>query len=107
MYVSAAACTPADDYDTRLYAVAALRSRFPGGLVKTVLKPFGLRIFHQDSEILALQTATTHRFGEEVYASTDVDLLGPHIMKLLLRAEKGELGDPKEQPWTRRIEMDA
>ena len=40
-------------------------------------------------------------------ASTDVDLLGPHIMKLLLRAEKGELGDPKEQPWTRRIEMDA
>lgn len=106
-FVITAACTPADDYDTRLYAVAALRSRFPGRLVKAVLKPLGLRIFHQDSEILAAQTATTHHFGEEVYASTDVDLLGPHILKLLRRAEQGDLGDPKEEPWTRRVEMEA
>ncbi len=105
-FVITAACTPAGDYDTRLYAVAALRSRLPSFLVR-FLKPFGLRIFHQDSEILALQTATTKHFGEEVYASTDVDLLGPLILKLLLRAEKGDLGDPKEEPWTRRIEMDA
>src|SRR5690606_10040529 len=50
-FVITAAATPSDDYDTRLYAVAAIRSRIPAFAIKA-LKPLGLRIFSQDAEIL-------------------------------------------------------
>jgi len=105
-FVITAACTPADDYDTRLYALAALKSRIPGFLLR-LLQPFGLRIFRQDAAILALQTENTRHFGEEVYASTEVDLLGPHILKLLHRAERGEVGAPRAEPWARTVQMEA
>ncbi|TNE92444.1 MAG: aromatic ring-hydroxylating dioxygenase subunit alpha [Deltaproteobacteria bacterium] len=105
-FVITAAGTPADDYDTRLYAVVALKSRIPG-FVFRVLKPLGLRVFAQDAVILAQQTENTHRFGEEVYASTEVDLIGPHILKLMRRAERGDLGPQKAEPWTRSVEMDV
>ncbi len=105
-FVITAACTPADDYDTRLYAVAALRSRIPAFVLKA-LKPLGLRIFGQDAEILTLQTDAIARFGDEAYASTEIDLLGPHILKLLKRAEREDLGDPKAEPWSRTVALDV
>ncbi|MCO4745847.1 MAG: aromatic ring-hydroxylating dioxygenase subunit alpha [Proteobacteria bacterium] len=101
-----AAGTPVDDYDTRLYAVVALKTRIPGFIIKA-LKPLGLKVFQQDAEILDRMTETTQHYGEEVYASTDVDLLGPHILKLMRRAAKGELGDPRDEPWTKSVEMDV
>ena len=104
--VTTAACTPADDYDTRLYALAALRTRIPGFILPW-LKPLGLRVFHQDAEILAKMTGTLRHFGEEAWASTEIDLLGPHILKLMRRASKGELGEPSDEPWTTSVEMDV
>ena len=100
-----AACTPLDDYDTRLYAVVAIRTRMPIRLLRPLVEPFALRIFAQDKDLLALQTEALHRFDSVAYASTEIDALGPHILKLLRRAERGELGDPSAPPWTREIRM--
>ena len=88
--INAAALTPADDYETVLYAVVALKSRLPGWLIRPVVHPLALRIFRQDATILELQTANIEHFGQARYTSTEVDLLGPQIMKLLTRAASGE-----------------
>jgi hypothetical protein len=86
------ACTPADDWDTRLYAVVSLRTRLPRWLVGAVVKPLALYIFNQDAVVLKRQSDTLHRFGEASYASTEIDLLGPHILRLMTRAARGERG---------------
>ena len=48
-----------------------------------------LRVLRQDVAILGAQTAAVRRFGGERYASTEIDVLGPHIDKLLRRAAAG------------------
>jgi phenylpropionate dioxygenase-like ring-hydroxylating dioxygenase large terminal subunit len=101
------ACTPIDDNHTRLYSVTAVRSRIPGWLVRPFVQPLALQIFHQDRVILELQTETTAAFGETIYRSTEIDLLGPHILRLMQRASKGDLGDPSAAPWQTEIEMDV
>jgi len=88
--VNAAALTPADDYETVLYAVVAVKTRLPAWLVRPVVQPLALRIFRQDATILELQTASIEHFGQARYVSTEVDLLGPQILKLLTRAASGE-----------------
>jgi hypothetical protein len=40
--------------------------------------------------MLRLQAETVARFGGERFASTEADLLGPEIARLLRRAERGE-----------------
>lgn len=102
--MNSAALTPEDDYETAVYAVVALKTRLPPAVVRPIVQPLALRIFGQDARILALQTGNLERFGEERFASTDLDLLGPQILKLMQRAEKGEL-DPAAKPWTREITM--
>ena len=102
--LNGAACTPADDYDTILYAVVSLRTRLPARLVRPVIQPLALRIFAQDARVLERQTETLDHFGEERYASTDIDLLGPQILKLLQRAEKGDI-DPTAKPWSREVTL--
>jgi hypothetical protein len=47
-----------------------------------------LHIFGQDAKILARQTETIRRFGSETFASTEVDVLGPPILRLLRQAER-------------------
>jgi phenylpropionate dioxygenase-like ring-hydroxylating dioxygenase large terminal subunit len=83
-------CTPVSDFFTRLYAVISLRLRIPGFLVKPILTPLALKIFSQDAEILKLQTETIQTFGGEQFVSTELDVLGPHIWRLMRQAERGE-----------------
>ncbi|HET6349606.1 MAG TPA: aromatic ring-hydroxylating dioxygenase subunit alpha [Candidatus Krumholzibacteria bacterium] len=93
-----AALTPVEDYVTRLFVVFSFRLPFPGALVKPVLRPFALRVFGQDAAMLARQTDTIHRFGEERYKFTEIDVLGAEIFDLLRRAERGgEPGTPGER----------
>jgi phenylpropionate dioxygenase-like ring-hydroxylating dioxygenase large terminal subunit len=99
------ACTPVSDWDTRLYAVVSVKTRLPRWLVRALVKPLALRIFGQDAEILDLQTKTLHAFGEGSYASTELDLLGPHILRLMHRAARGEVGDPSAPPYERATTM--
>ena len=87
-------CTPVEDFFTRMFAVVTFRSRIPGWLLKPILTPLAMRIFRQDARILALQTKTIQRFGGEQYMSTSIDVLGPHIWRLLRQAERAEAPAP-------------
>jgi hypothetical protein len=40
--------------------------------------------------MLRAQTDTVQRFGGEQYMSTELDLIGPHVWRLLKQAEAGE-----------------
>ena len=95
--------TPLSDFRTRIYAVITLRVRIPGWIVKPVLTPVAVRIFEQDAEMLALQTETIRRFGGERFTSTEVDVLGREIWRLMRRAERGDLS-PEEREWSRDLE---
>jgi phenylpropionate dioxygenase-like ring-hydroxylating dioxygenase large terminal subunit len=82
--------TPVSDYVTRLYAVVDFRSPVPSFLVRPLLEPVALSIFRQDVRMLRAQTDTVQRFGGEQYMSTELDLIGPHVWRLLKQAEAGE-----------------
>ena len=86
----ASAMTPVSDFVTRIFAVVSFKLRIPGALIKPFLHPLALAIFKQDAAILKLQTESIERFGGEQFASTEIDVLGRHIWRLLKSAERGE-----------------
>jgi hypothetical protein len=43
----------------------------------------------QDADILRQQTQGIQRFGGEAYMSTELDLMGPEIWRMLRQAERG------------------
>lgn len=86
----ATAMTPVSDFVTRLWAVVSFRLRVPHAVVKRALKPLAMQIFQQDAVMLRAQTALVKRFGGEQFASTEIDVLGRHIWRLLRAAERGE-----------------
>ena len=100
-------CTPVEDFRTVLYAVISFRLRLPGWLVKLFLQPVADRIFRQDARILREQTEAVRRFEGEHYASTEIDVLGFQIRRLLRRAERGQLLEDDETEWRREIELEA
>lgn len=101
-----AALTPESDYVTHLWPVISFKLPFPGWTIVPVLKPIALRIFQQDADLLARQTENIRRFGGEQYVSTEVDVLGPHILRLLRAAERDRL-EPTKEPHERRLQMDV
>ncbi len=88
-FIVTSACTPFSDFESGLFALVQFRTRFPGFLVKLVLEPIAKRIFAQDARMLALQTDLIQRFGGEQFESTELDLLGPHIYRLMKDAAEG------------------
>jgi len=89
-----AALQPLDDHRTAVHATVFVRARVPLWLARPFAEPVALHIFGQDQQILAAQTRTMRAFGEAKYASTELDLLGPHILRLLRRAEADGLPEP-------------
>jgi phenylpropionate dioxygenase-like ring-hydroxylating dioxygenase large terminal subunit len=87
----ASAMTPVDDFSTKISSVVSFRTRVPGALLRPLLTPIALQIFRQDAVILRQQTATIRRFGGEQFVSTEIDVLGKHIWRLLRAAERGEV----------------
>ena len=77
------ALTPVSDFLTRFVSVVSFRLPLPAPLVRWLLTPVAKRIFLQDAWILRLQTESVRRFGGEHYVSTEVDLLGPHVWRLM------------------------
>ena len=76
--------TPIDNEHQRLFAVAVGRApALLGALATPLIKLFFLQALRQDQRILRLQAANLRRFGEPRYAYTPLDLLGPHILRLL------------------------
>jgi len=82
-------CTPIADFLTRQYAVVSFRLRVPAALVRWLLAPLAMRILKQDAAVLRRQTENIRRFGGEQCESTELDLLGPHVWRLLREAEEG------------------
>jgi phenylpropionate dioxygenase-like ring-hydroxylating dioxygenase large terminal subunit len=102
-FVVSAALTPVSDFQTELYAVISFKLPLPGVVVVPFLKPIALRIFGQDAEVLERQTETIRRFGGEQYMSTEIDVVGNHILRLLRDAERGARkadGEPVEKRLT-------
>jgi phenylpropionate dioxygenase-like ring-hydroxylating dioxygenase large terminal subunit len=98
------ALTPVDDFHTKLFAIASLRLPIPGWLVVPFLKPLLTKIFRQDVHILKHQSDNIRRFGGEQFASTEIDVLGPHILRLLKQAERGDRS-PSKETFMRTVQM--
>ena len=81
--VATTALNPIGPRRTRMFAVVT--ARLPGALrlVVPVVTRLGLAVLAQDAKILRAQSQTVERFGGPDYASTTVDVLGPHIARLL------------------------
>jgi len=82
--------TPVSDFVTRIYAVVSYKMRIPGFILKPALEPLAMRVFAQDARILERQSETIKRFGGEYFMSTEIDIIGKHILRLLKAAEAGE-----------------
>lgn len=102
--VVSAALTPVTDVFTRLFAVISFRTLVPGWLVTPFLYPLAKRIFAQDAAILKRQTDNVRRFGDERFTTTELDVLGPHVLRLLRQAERGERA-PVAAPVERKVTM--
>jgi nitrite reductase/ring-hydroxylating ferredoxin subunit len=104
-----AAMTPIEDFKTRLFGVVAFKTPIPlpTGALARLLKPVALIVLGQDAKMLKHQSDAVMRFGGEQLVSTDVDVLGPHILRLLKNAEQGKRGDDDEsdEASERRIKM--
>lgn len=100
--VTTAALTPRHATMTDLYATVAVKVPIPKSIVRAVFKPVAMRILGQDVEILRRQTEQVERFGKEDFASTEIDVLGLRIKKLLREAAAGRHGQAQEE---RRIKM--
>ncbi len=87
--------TPVGDFLTRVWAVVSLRLRVGAHVAAPLVAPLAGRIFRQDAAILARQTETIRRFGGEQFATTELDVLGPHIWRLLRQAERCEPPGPE------------
>jgi phenylpropionate dioxygenase-like ring-hydroxylating dioxygenase large terminal subunit len=98
------AMTPVSAFETRLWAVIQLRLPLPSRLVAPLVTPIAMRILRQDAAILRLQSKAIQRFGGEDFASTEIDVLGLHIWKLLAAAAAGsEPPGPFEHRVTMRV----
>lgn len=98
-------CTAEEDFRTRIHAEVSFRLRLPHWLLKPFILPVALRIFKQDAVILQQQSANIRRFGGEAYTSTELDVLGPHILRLLRAAEREKPADGDREPWQKRLKM--
>jgi phenylpropionate dioxygenase-like ring-hydroxylating dioxygenase large terminal subunit len=83
--------SPVSDFETRLFAVVQFKTLLPGRVLRPLLEPVALAIFGQDKRILAEQSRNIGFFGGEQFMSTELDLMGPAMWRLLKQAESGEV----------------
>jgi phenylpropionate dioxygenase-like ring-hydroxylating dioxygenase large terminal subunit len=80
---------PLTETSTRLWFVLRANSqRLPRRLVEAVIRVQGPHVAKQDVRVLERQMTNVRRFGGERYASTDLDLFGSAVWRLLRAAEK-------------------
>jgi phenylpropionate dioxygenase-like ring-hydroxylating dioxygenase large terminal subunit len=77
---------------TRAWFVLRFRSPLPAAVAGPIIRARGRKILQQDVDVLEAQTRNIRRFGGERYTSTDLDLLGNAIWRLMRQAEKQEQG---------------
>jgi len=100
--LTTAALTPRTPKVTDLFATVAVKVPVPNAVLRSLLKPVAMHILRQDIEILKHQAEQVARFGAEEFASTEIDVLGLRIKKLLREAASGKAITTQEE---RRIKM--
>jgi len=86
-------CTPIAEDKTELYALVCLKtplSKFLERFLARLIEPFAMKVFQQDVKVLKLQTENLGRFSEESFMSTEIDVLGASITRLLKEAYERE-----------------
>jgi hypothetical protein len=81
--------TPIHDLLTRAYFVQCIRLPLPKWLLRSYVARKVDQVLRQDRDALRVQTQAIRRFGGERYASTELDLMGPEIWRMLKQAERG------------------
>lgn len=82
---------PLADLRTRAWFVLRANSqRLPARLVQAVIRVQGPHVAKQDAAMLAKQSGNVRRFGGEQFSSTEMDLFGSAVWRLLRHAEKGD-----------------
>jgi phenylpropionate dioxygenase-like ring-hydroxylating dioxygenase large terminal subunit len=82
---------PLSEVRTRAWFVLRANSqRLPNHLVQAVIRLQGPHVAKQDVRMLGQQTANVRRFGGERFSSTELDLFGTAVWRLLRHAEKGQ-----------------
>jgi phenylpropionate dioxygenase-like ring-hydroxylating dioxygenase large terminal subunit len=83
--VATTALTPLGATRTLIAAEVAFRlpAKIPGAALVPVIKPIAMQILGQDLRMLKIITEHVTHFGGPRYASTELDVLGPHIEALL------------------------
>jgi phenylpropionate dioxygenase-like ring-hydroxylating dioxygenase large terminal subunit len=69
---------------TRAWFVVRYWSRFPARIVKPIVLARGRQILRQDAKVLARQNETIRHHGGEQFTSTELDLMGNAIRRLLV-----------------------
>lgn len=87
------ACTPVSQDETDVIAVVSIRTPLPRALVRAVVEPVALRIFAQDAVVLTAQRRCVAETGGARFASTEIDVLGGPIMRLMREAADGVTHD--------------
>lgn len=82
-------CTPVEDFLTKVFAVFQFRMGLPAWLMKLLMTPVVKRVIRQDADMLKEQTETVIHFGEERFTSTELDVLGLQIWRLMRHADLG------------------
>ncbi len=82
---------------TRAWFVLRFRSPLPASVIGPIVRARGKKILQQDVDMLEHQTRNIRRFGGERYASTDLDLLGNAIWRLMRQAEKADRNEQETQ----------
>ncbi len=100
--IATTALTPRTPTITDMFATVAAKAPIPNLILRTVFRAVAMRILRQDMEILRRQTEQVARFGAEDFASTEIDVLGLRIKKLLREAASGRPSSPQDE---RRIKM--
>lgn len=101
--MATSALTPVTDTETRVFAVVTFKLPLPAWLVKPFVAPIAGQIFAQDAVMLKKQTEQVKRFGGERYTSTELDVLGPQVTRLMKQAAAKEA--PPEGVHEHRLRM--
>jgi phenylpropionate dioxygenase-like ring-hydroxylating dioxygenase large terminal subunit len=81
--IDTVAFTPVSEFETELYAAITFHLRLPHAPVRAAVTPVVNRILAQDARVLRRQSEAIRAHGGEHFASTELDVLGQHIRKLL------------------------
>ncbi len=101
-------CTPVSDFYTKLFTTISFRfAKVPGWLVRPLLDPVGRLIFRQDAKMLEKQTKLIEQFGGEQFVSTEIDVLGPEIWRLMKAGERGDAKPNDAEPVEKRVRMNV